>query len=309
MIFERTDLVAGHLFPGDAWLDWAEWVSDCLDTMGFVNLYRDEPWSSASAPAGANTDTNYEIWRFNDSRQGTSPIFFRLDYGSATNTEAGTGSARITVRLANAWNGTNNITGVQVTDPFFWLFEDSAPTQADATMRIAGDAAQGRFSFVYLAGGVSNLLARSGAGCVERTRGPGGALNDDGAHLIVYGGGTVSATSSAHRFLYWPATGGIPNPTLHAPLILGTNGQNQVGNLVGVSPFPTFRGVMMPPPISFLATDNATGAVDGTLDIPMYGVTHEYRQMSATFANTSGNALHGSNASHGVNTRDWMINE
>lgn len=67
-------------------------------------------WGSVTRP-GINTAGGYEIWRFNDSLQGSAPIYFKIEYGtgSAVNTPAtwltvGTGS-----------NGSGTITGTATT--------------------------------------------------------------------------------------------------------------------------------------------------------------------------------------------------
>lgn len=85
-------------------------------------------WATVTRPA-TNTAAGYEIWRFNDTLQGTAPIFLKLEYGtgSAANTPAtwltvGTGSngsgtitGSATTRIQCSTNGvaTNTVTNYQ----------------------------------------------------------------------------------------------------------------------------------------------------------------------------------------------------
>ena len=66
----------------------------------------------------------------------------------------------------------------------------------------------------------------------------------------------------------------------------------------------------MPPPISFIVTDSATGSLDGVLDVPLYGVTREYLQLGSGWASGSATAgRHGVSTPFGSNTtREWMLN-
>lgn len=64
-------------------------------------------WTTVTRPAAINTVGGYEIYRFNDSLQGTYPIFLKIEYGTHTSTNipgmwltVGTGS-----------NGSGTITG------------------------------------------------------------------------------------------------------------------------------------------------------------------------------------------------------
>lgn len=62
--------------------------------------------------SGINTLTaGYEIWRFNDAQQSTSPIFFKIDYG----TGSATGSPRWAITVGTGSDGSGTLTGTAKT--------------------------------------------------------------------------------------------------------------------------------------------------------------------------------------------------
>lgn len=67
-------------------------------------------WVTVTRP-GTNTAAGYEIWRFNDSLQGSAPIFFKLEYG--TGNAANTPAVWLTVGTGS--NGSGTITGTATT--------------------------------------------------------------------------------------------------------------------------------------------------------------------------------------------------
>lgn len=57
---------------------------------------------------GTNTNAGYAIFRFNDSMQGTAPIFFRIDFGTGS---VATGP-RMQITVGTGSNGSGTITGI-----------------------------------------------------------------------------------------------------------------------------------------------------------------------------------------------------
>lgn len=67
-------------------------------------------WGSVTRP-GTNTAAGYEIWRFNDTLQGSAPIFFKIEYG--TGSSANNPATWLTVGTGS--NGSGTITGTATT--------------------------------------------------------------------------------------------------------------------------------------------------------------------------------------------------
>jgi hypothetical protein len=86
---------------------WAQAIHDRLAAVGLnqtadtgqINLV------TVVAPA-INTDAGYEIWNFTDTEQGTDPIFFKVTYGKAAQTQRG----RVTFQVGTGSNGTGTLT-------------------------------------------------------------------------------------------------------------------------------------------------------------------------------------------------------
>ena len=71
-------------------------------------------WSTVTR-AGTTSDAGYEIWRFNDTQQSTSPIFLKLFYG----TGATTSTPRLGYQISSVTNGAGVVTGGQNTAPYY----------------------------------------------------------------------------------------------------------------------------------------------------------------------------------------------
>jgi hypothetical protein len=63
-------------------------------------------WATVTRP-GTNTDGGYSVWEFDDSLQGSAPVFIRFDFGTGSN--ASRPSIKITVGTGS--NGSGTITG------------------------------------------------------------------------------------------------------------------------------------------------------------------------------------------------------
>lgn len=64
-------------------------------------------WTTVTRPA-INTAAGYEIWRFNDSLQGSSPIFLKVEYGTATGAVT---NPFVWITAGTGTNGSGTLTG------------------------------------------------------------------------------------------------------------------------------------------------------------------------------------------------------
>lgn len=88
--------------------DWGSELSGKFASAGLVQTADTGQinWASVSRP-GTSTNAGYEIWRFDDSLQGSSPIYLKISYGTGT---AST-QPRIQVQLGTGSDGSGNLTG------------------------------------------------------------------------------------------------------------------------------------------------------------------------------------------------------
>lgn len=88
------------------------WGSELSARLGAIGLVQTADtgqvnWVTVTRP-GLNVAAGYEIWRFNDSLQGTAPIFIKVEYGT------GSGNAQapmVWITVGTGSNGSGTITG------------------------------------------------------------------------------------------------------------------------------------------------------------------------------------------------------
>lgn len=88
---------------------WGSTISAALATLGLVNTADTGQinWTTVVKPAGTSTQSGYEIWRFADSLQGTTPVYLKLTYGSA----AAADRPSLWIQVGSGSNGTGTLTG------------------------------------------------------------------------------------------------------------------------------------------------------------------------------------------------------
>lgn len=90
---------------------WGNGLSAAIQAVGLVRTSDAGQinWSTVTRPTAANTMQGYEIFRFNDSLQGTAPIFIKLEYGSGA---YGGPFPAYKTTVGKGTDGAGNITGV-----------------------------------------------------------------------------------------------------------------------------------------------------------------------------------------------------
>jgi hypothetical protein len=109
---------ASTLTPFDQTTDagFRAWVSSIITQLAAVGLTQTSDTgqintSTVTRPGSGNTSAGYTIWQFNDSLQGTSPIYFKLEFGSGS--AAANPQMWVTVGTGTNGAGTINATGHQ----------------------------------------------------------------------------------------------------------------------------------------------------------------------------------------------------
>lgn len=140
-----------------------EWVQEFHDALVAIGLTQTADTGqivigSIGAPV-INTDAGYEIWRFNDTAQATSPIFFKIWYGTQNpatepeiNMEVGTGS-----------DGSGNITGAIMSTTII-LGQQAGTTDTTYQSYWCYNATLGVFNVIWKhdwSGGGSFIIART----------------------------------------------------------------------------------------------------------------------------------------------------
>lgn len=172
--------------------------------------------------AGVNSEAGYEIWRMNDTLQGTAPVFLRIGYGTAT----AVNNPRIQITLGTGSDGAGVITGTALT----------------IAQNINGSAGQttetARQSYLCVVDGFIGLNWKTGAGASEaffafcRTVNSNGTPSATGG-MVVWGSGTTAAVTATQALRFAATAQAFVAKTSLADSMLGFSPQAPVGTLVG----------------------------------------------------------------------------
>jgi hypothetical protein len=133
-------------------------------------------WGTVTRPA-ANVNAGYEIWRFNDAAQATTPIFIRFDYGTGSQATA----PRIQATVGSGSNGSGTITG---TAPFtannLGPFATAATVDTTYNSYMSYVAAAGAFGVFWKVGNANSFQF-----LICRDVDSSGTPQTDGAQVVI----------------------------------------------------------------------------------------------------------------------------
>lgn len=154
--------------------------------------------STVTRQATINTAAGFVIGRFNDTAQSTSPIFFKLEFGTAGTSLV---SPCMWITVGTGSNGSGTITGTTSTR-FAITAIPAAPSSTTTAYPsyFCYSAAQGVFCFGWKTTGVSatNCI---GALVIARTTNSSGAPTTNG-YMVLTTGVTTAATSGGSVQVY-----------------------------------------------------------------------------------------------------------
>ena len=129
-------------------------------------------WTSVTKPTLANTVAGYEIFRFNDSLQSTSPIYIKIEYGIGNYTTTYFG---FWITIGTGTNGSGTLTGNK-SNRFQLAGNNDSGTR---TSYFSGDT--NRLAFVLWPPNTSTEWIVFG---IERTHDSSGTDTGDGCHIL-----------------------------------------------------------------------------------------------------------------------------
>lgn len=257
---------------------WGSAISASLTSMG-LSMTSDTGqinWATVLHPTTTSQTMGYEIWKFNDSLQGTVPVIIKLEYGSASGAAVRPG---LWITVSSASNGSGTLTG-QVTGRF--QLGGTTTNTALFSCVFSGDTNRiGMALFTNLSGGAF-------AWFLERTKNSDGTDSSLGALLATYDG-----IGSNRRMQFIPASGAVPASITDSniqPPINATSGS--YGNDLGIytNPFSRGGGYLNAgmTHVGYFTTDILT---DITFAITMYNASHTFYALGNTpYLNSVGRA-------------------
>lgn len=136
---------------------WGKKVSDELQAMSGLTKTSDTGqinWTTVTRP-GTNNDAGYEVYYLNDSLHSTAPIYFRLDYGTATSATR----PRLKLTVGTGSNGSGTITGTALTAANI-ISSSGGPSASSLTSYLCVTA--GFIGFAGWCGGGASGVAQMG---------------------------------------------------------------------------------------------------------------------------------------------------
>ncbi len=140
--------------------------------------------ATVALPGAANTSAGYVIGRFNDTAQATSPVFFKLEFG----TGASTAIPAMWITLGTGSNGSGTLTGVVTTRVATGHQQDAIPSPAVTPYitRACYSATDGVFwlGWKYNAGQGGSTNATYAGWHIYRSNDNNGNATTDSVHMI-----------------------------------------------------------------------------------------------------------------------------
>lgn len=177
-------------------------------------------WATVTRP-GISTNAGYEIWRFDDSLQGTAPIYIRIDYG----THANANGPRMQFTVGTGSNGSGTITGTALSTAR--QVGSSATQNTDTARQSYMCAVDGFFGVMWKVGSSSDA-----AFFVCRTCDSTGAPTATGS-MIHWGATTASGSTARQSMRYAATAAAFTATTTLGEQSLGINPQNPAASSVG----------------------------------------------------------------------------
>lgn len=205
---------------------WGLAVSGALATCGMVKTADTGQidWTTVAAPGAGSTFMGYEIWRFNDSLQATRPIYFKLRYGSGTNS----GTPQLELTVGTGSDGAGTLTSVAG----FGTTVSTASSLFGGADALAATTSNCFFGGVDGSGIGVMLWPATGSSwggmmfAIERTRDITGTANGDGFYWIRAYSGSSTGNLIWQQFVFtsgFTQQTSINNvPVVNAPVPAGT---------------------------------------------------------------------------------------
>lgn len=268
---------------------WGRGISESIAAVGFVKAAATGTvnWDTVNAATAVNTAAGYEVWRFDDVLQASTPIFFKLEYGCSSNVAA----VQMWITVGRGTDGAGNITGVLVGRTVIGR-TGNAVNSTTVTDCYTSSCAQKSCLAVMPFAGTNYTAAASMPGFVlDRSRDENGDPTNEGLTLAIQAGFSIPAQSAApNTFIavnYTSAatnTGGVPVIVPYvfsdAPAAAGSALSDSTS--VVTFPWMAFAPGLRPwQPVvgqSYVQGDLSPGLVD----VFSYGRSRKYRAINVT---------------------------
>lgn len=147
--------------------------------------------TTVTRPGTANTSAGYVIGRFNDTAQATSPVFFKLEFGTAA---VATTSVQMWMTIATNSNGSGTLSGVVGTRVSMGGGTPASSSTAYVTRGVYNTSV-GMLWLVWKLGGIGIQNQSAGGFAIFRSANNSGTVTTDAVTLMA-NSSTASASST-----------------------------------------------------------------------------------------------------------------
>lgn len=254
---------------------WGKQISDAIANCGIIresdaNVGTQINWSTVAAPNSTNQSRGYEIYRFDDAMQATTPVYFKIEYGSG----GGATVPALWLTWGNGANASGNVTGNTTTRQQIL----SSSVSANVTSYYSG--ANNRFCMGFCAGGTvqqhMNLF-------MERTLDANGAVTSAGLAIVMENSTTkyqVLWTQAAGNVTAFESNYGVitPGSYYNSGLLRGMTGEH-----LASYPLVFFEGATVHNPQTMaMCYFNAEWTTGAPAVVPVYGANTYYMPLGNT---------------------------
>jgi hypothetical protein len=285
---------AGFNAPNDAtFRAWGSLFRAAIEAAGWVQTADTGQvnWVTVTAPA-ANTNGVYEVYRLDDALQATDPVFLKVVYSRASNTNAGI----LRFQAGTASDGAGTITSAANTNTSVTALSDAqngmnagAPAYSLRSY-VGGD---GSSLMVLLAPNDSGSAGAGGGFLLERRRDPVTGEPAAGGFHCVWMPGTGQTTNSYAHHTVWTHNL-YPQPAAGNGLILTGRGSSSAAdngvkdNVVPIFPYMTGGYPELGGPSKWIAgIFRADVPLGVTFPLSIYGEEGTFMSLGAGWATSS----------------------
>lgn len=253
--------------------DFQAWASELFDELIAAGLEQTADTGQLSTPVsaarpGSNTSAGYWMFRFDDSLQGSAPVFIRIEVGTGSSATV----PRIMASVGTGTNGSGTISGAIFAVSQITVNSTATSAVTPYTTYINHD--EGHFSLIFKSSATGAGTAGYGRLLVYRTCNDDTTPNGDGYWIARCGGGFSDTTIG-----YCGTWGGtIRTDTSRSwclvPFVITSStvgSDNQCFKVYGT--YPEMR--IVPQVVVVIGAELTQGNTTGAVEI-VDGVTHNY---------------------------------
>jgi hypothetical protein len=249
---------------------WGGNISSHLGAAGMVNVSNNINWTTVATPGVINTKAGYEVWRFADALQNTSPVFFKLEYGAG----ATINQPRLHFQLGSGADTVNTqiLTG-PVSPPNTYFIQNTANNANVQHCYFSGNTSYfNAWMFMNKDAGVTATGTVSHGLSMERTKDANGADTGQGVLITIYIGGLQTAIWDPKLGMLSPS--GFESP---AALLVPASGNGTTGSNIAVYPvFHAIGNAFHNPGLAVMGYFNVDIANTTNTTVSVYGSNHTY---------------------------------